>query len=190
MGLDGFMGGQYQSNLTTLGIYKRQWLGSFGYMDFNIVGKAQWSKVPFTMLIQPPVNLSLFEQEATISMMKDWEFLSDRQLFWSVAWDMNGKLLNRIPLIKKLKWREYVAIKGVWGDLTSKNDPSKNINDEKLFKFPTNSYTFGKTPYWEFVAGVHNIFKFFGIDYVRRLNYYDHANISKWGIRMGFLMSF
>ncbi len=43
MGLDGFMGGQYQSNLTTLGIYKRQWLGSFGYMDFNIVGKAQWS---------------------------------------------------------------------------------------------------------------------------------------------------
>jgi hypothetical protein len=37
---------------------------------------------------------------------------------------------------------------------------------------------------------VHNIFKFFGIDYVRRLNYYDHANISKWGIRMGFLMSF
>ena len=190
MGLDGFMGGQYQSNLTTLGIYKRQWLGSFGYMDFNIVGKAQWSKVPFTMLIQPPVNLSLFEQEATISMMKDWEFLSDRQLFWSVAWDMNGKLLNRIPLIKKLKWREYIAIKGVWGDLTSKNDPSKNINDEKLFKFPTNSYTFGKTPYWEFVAGVHNIFKFFGIDYVRRLNYYDHANISKWGIRMGFLMSF
>ena len=95
----------------------------------------------------------LFEQEATISMMKDWEFLSDRQLFWSVAWDMNGKLLNRIPLIKKLKWREYIAIKGVWGDLTSKNDPSKNINDEKLFKFPTNSYTFGKTPYWEFVAG-------------------------------------
>ena len=67
-------------------------------------------------------------------MMKDWEFLSDRQLFWSVAWDMNGKLLNRIPLIKKLKWREYIAIKGVWCDFTSKNDPSKNINDEKLFK--------------------------------------------------------
>ncbi len=190
MGLDGFMGGQYKSNLTTLGIYKRQWLGSFGYMDFNVVGKVQWSKVPFSMLIQPPVNLSIFEQEATISMMKDWEFLSDRQVFWSVAWDMNGKLLNRIPLIKKLKWREYVAVKGAWGDLTSKNDPSKNPEDNMLFQFPSNSYTFGKTPYWEVVAGVHNIFKFFGIDYVRRLNYLDHANVSKWGVRMGFLMSF
>lgn len=190
MGLDGFMGGQYKSNLTTLGIYKRQWLGSFGYMDFNVVGKVQWSKVPFSMLIQPPVNLSIFEQEATISMMKDWEFLSDRQVFWSVAWDMNGKLLNRIPLIKKLKWREYIAVKGAWGDLTSKNDPSKNPEDNMLFQFPSNSYTFGKTPYWEVVAGVHNIFKFFGIDYVRRLNYLDHANVSKWGVRMGFLMSF
>ncbi len=189
-GFDGFMGGQYKSNLTTLGIYKRQWLGSFGYMDFNVVGKVQWNKVPFSMLIQPPVNLSIFEQEATISMMKDWEFLSDRQVFWSVAWDMNGKLLNRIPLIKKLKWREYVAVKGVWGQLTDKNDPSKNLNDNILFQFPTNSYTFGHTPYWELAAGVHNIFKFFGVDYVRRLNYLDHANVSKWGIRMSFLMSF
>ena len=190
MGLDGFMGGQYQSNLTTLGIYKRQWLGSFGYVDFNIVGKMQWNKVPFTMLVQPPVNLSIFEQEATISMMKDWEFLSDRQLFWSVAWDMNGKLLNRIPLIKKLKWREYVAVKGVWGQLTDKNNPVKNTSDDVIFKFPNNSYTFGNTPYWEVVAGVHNIFKFFGIDYVRRINYLNHANVDKWGIRMGFLMSF
>ena len=190
MGFKGFMGGQYHSNITKLSIYKRQWLGSWGYLDFHAIGQAQWNKVPFPMLILPPINLSYFEQETTISLMKDWEFLNDRQVFWALSWDMNGKLLNRIPLIKKLKWREYVAIKGVWGDLTSKNDPSKNLNDEKLFKFPTNSYTFGKTPYWEFVAGVHNIFKFFGIDYVRRLNYYDHANISKWGIRMGFLMSF
>ena len=109
MGLDGFMGGQYQSNLTTLGIYKRQCWAASDMSISTLWARCKWNKVPFTMLVQPPVNLSIFEQEATISMMKDWEFLSDRQLFWSVAWDMNGKLLNRIPLIKKLKWREYVA---------------------------------------------------------------------------------
>ena len=103
---------------------------------------------------------------------------------------MNGKLLNRIPLIKKLKWREYVAVKGVWGQLTDKNNPVKNPTDNVIFQFPNNSYTFGNTPYWEVVAGVHNIFKFFGIDYVRRLNYLDHANVDKWGIRLGFLMTF
>ena len=192
MGFKGFMGGQYHSNITKVSVYKRQWLGSFGYLDFHAVGQAQWNKVPFPMLILPPVNLSYFESEASVSLMRDWEFLNDRQVFASLSWDMNGKLLNRIPLIKKLKWREYFAVKGVWGNLTDKNNPylEKNQGDTELFKFPSKSHVMNNTPYWECVAGVHNIFKFFAVEYVRRLTYLNNENISKWGIRFGFSMTF
>lgn len=192
MGFKGFMGGQYHSNITKVSIYKRQWLGSFGYLDFHAVGQAQWNKVPFPMLILPPVNLSYFESESSVSLMRDWEFLNDRQVFASLSWDMNGKLLNRIPLIKKLKWREYFAVKGVWGNLTDKNNPylEKNQGDTELFKFPSKSHVMNNTPYWECVAGVHNIFKFFAVEYVRRLTYLNNENISKWGIRFGFSMTF
>ena len=192
MSFKGFMGGQYHSNITKVSIYKRQWLGSFGYLDFHAVGQAQWNKVPFPMLILPPVNLSYFESEASVSLMRDWEFLNDRQVFASLSWDMNGKLLNRIPLIKKLKWREYFAVKGVWGNLTDKNNPylEKNQGDTELFKFPSKSHVMNNTPYWECVAGVHNIFKFFAVEYVRRLTYLNNEDISKWGIRFGFSMTF
>ena len=112
-GVKNVLGGQYNLNFTEAKIYKRFWLGSWGYVDTHLDGGVQWNKVPFPLLIMPPVNITFLEWEGTFSMMKNMEFLTDRYAFASVAWDMNGKLLNRIPLIKKLKWREYISVKGM-----------------------------------------------------------------------------
>lgn len=192
MGFKNVLGGQYKLNYTEFGIYKRFWMGSWGYIDTHLNGGAQWDKVPFPMLIMPPVNITYFENEATMSMMKNMEFMSDRYLFGSVAWDLSGKLLNRIPLVKRLKWREYFAVKGMWSTVTSKNDPTlqSNQSDRILFQFPEGVGVMNKkVPYWEVVVGVHNIFKFFGVDYVRRMNYHG-PGIHKNGVRFGFMMSF
>lgn len=190
MGFKHFLGGQYKSNLTELGFYKRQWLGSWGFLDIHAHAKAQWNKVPFPMLILAPINLSYFEHEVNFNLMKDWEFLNDREVFWSVSWNMNGKLLNRIPLLKKLKWREHFAVKGMYGHLTDKNNPQKHIGDEYLFRLPASTHVMSNQPYWEVVAGVTNVFKFFTVEYVRRVTYNYSPNISKWGIRFGFDMQF
>lgn len=193
MGVKNFLGGQYKLNFTEASIYKRYWLGSWGYIDTHLIGGAQWDKVPFPLLIMPPVDITYFEHENTFSMMKNMEFLNDRYAFASVSWDMNGKLLNRIPLVKKLKWREYFAVKAMWGTLTDKNNPflEQNQYDQMLFQFPKESHVMDKgKPYWEVVVGVHNIFKLFGVDYVRRMNYTDLEGVKKHGIRFSFMMSF
>ena len=194
MGLSNVLGGQYQFNRTELGVYKRFWMGSWGYVDTHLNGGIEWNKVPFPLLIMPPVNLSFFEHENTFSMMKNMEFLNDRYAFWSVAWNLNGKILNRLPLVKHLKWREYVAFKGMWGTLTDKNNPrllTQNATDELLFELPSTTQLMDKkVPYMELVVGVHNIFKFFAIDYVHRFNYNDVPGTKKNGIRFGFNMSF
>ena len=194
MGLSNVLGGQYQFNRTELGVYKRFWMGSWGYVDTHLNGGIEWNKVPFPLLIMPPVNLSFFEHENTFSMMKNMEFLNDRYAFWSVAWDLNGKILNRLPLVKHLKWREYVAFKGMWGTLTDKNNPrllTQNATDELLFELPSTTQLMDKkVPYMELVVGVHNIFKFFAIDYVHRFNYNDVPGTKRNGIRFGFNMSF
>ena len=193
MGVKNFLGGGYKLNFTELGIYKRFWLGSWGYVDTHLNGGAQWNKVPFPLLIMPPVNITYFELENTFSMMRNMEFLSDRYAYASVSWDLSGKILNRLPLIKRLKWREYIAVKGMWSTLTDKNNPflEQNASDPELFKFPEASHIMDKNkPYFEVVAGVHNIFKFFGIDYVRRLSYNDLPHTHKNGVRFSFAMSF
>ena len=191
-GIKGFLGADYRSNITEVAFYKRQWLGSWGCIDFNGNAQVQWNKVPFPLLIQPPVNLSYFEHETSFNLLNDWEFLNDRQIWWTACWNMNGKILNRIPLVRKLKWREYFAIKGMWGHLTSRNNPylDSNQGESGLYKFPSNSHLMSDQPYWEAVVGVRNVLKFFCVEYVRRLTYLDATNVSKWGIRFGFDISF
>ena len=192
MGIKHFLGGDFNSNLTEVSIYKRFWLGSWGHIDTRVQGGAQWNKVPFQFLITPPVNTSYFEHQGTFNLMKGLEFLNDRYAQFNLAWDLEGKIFNRIPLIKKLKWREYVAFKGMWGHLTDKNNPylPQNANDTELYKFPVDTRVMTRDPYMEFVVGVHNIFKCLEVDYVRRLTYTNAPGISKNGIRFGFNLVF
>lgn len=188
--IPGMLGGKYLSNMSELSLLHRTNLRSWGYSDLYLQASSQWNKVPYPLLIMPKTNLSWFTRHDshTFLLMDDLEFITDRELVWDLSWSPNGKLFNRIPLIKKLKLREFFAFRGMLGTLTDKNNPYIS-NDNDLFVFPTTTKIIGATPYMEIVAGISNIFKFFEIDYVRRLNYHAeriHAN----GIRFAFNFNF
>ena len=195
-GFKGVLGGEYNFNLTEVGLYKRFWFSSWGKIDMFVKGGAQWNKVPFPLLIMPAANLSYILQRETFNLINNMEFLNDRYASLDVSWDLNGKIFNRIPLLKKLKWREAIGLKMLYGHLTDKNNPMKHPGDSELFLFPTRdgrptSFVMDpKTPYMECSVGIHNIFKILHIDYVRRLNYLDHPDANKWGVRFMVMMTF
>lgn len=195
-GFKGVLGGEYNYNLTEIGLYKRFWFSSWGKIDMFVKGGAQWNKVPFPLLIMPAANLSYILQRETFNLINNMEFLNDRYASLDVSWDLNGKIFNRIPLLKKLKWREAIGFKMLYGHLTDKNNPMKHPDDSELFLFPTRdgrptSFVMDpKTPYMECSVGIHNIFKILHIDYVRRLNYLDHPDANKWGVRFMVMMTF
>ena len=193
MGLKDFLGGDYAYNYSEATIYKRFWLKSWGKLDFQAKAGIQWNTVPFPLLIMPETNLSYIMQDYTFTAINDMEFLSDRYASAMLLWDMNGKILNRIPLLRKLKWREWFTVKCLWGDLTDKNNPTlaQNAGDPTLMYFPEGAYMLDrKKPYWEVSAGVHNIFKIVHVEYVRRLNYNHLPTAHKHGIRFMIRMTF
>lgn len=193
MGVKGLLGGDYTYNLTEAGIYKRFWMNSWGKIDTYIKAGAQWNKVPYPLLIMPAANLSYIVQNETFNLINNMEFLNDRYASLDVSWDLNGKIFNRIPLLKKLKWREYIGVKTLWGTLTDKNNPTleKNAGDPVLMVFPSGSYVMdSKRPYVELVAGVHNIFKIVHVEFVHRCNYTYLPIAHRNGIRLMMRMTF
>ncbi len=191
MGFKDFLGGDYKSNFTEASIYKRFWMKSWGKIDIYLKGGAQWNKVPFPLLIMPAANMSYILEDETFNLLNNMEFLNDRYASLDMSWDLNGKIFNRIPLLKKLKWREFIGVKCLWGKLTDKNNPYLHLGDPILMEFPEGCNIMDPhRPYVEMLVGVHNIFKILHVEYVRRLNYLDLPTAQKQGIRFMFRISF
>ena len=193
MGIKDFLGGDYHYNYTEFSLFKRLWLNSWGRIDLMTKVGKQWNQVPFPLLCMPAANLSYFSRKQMFNQIANMEFLNDR--FWSVDlnWDMQGKILNRIPLIQKARLREYIGVKMHWGGLSDKNNPflPENAGSSVLMAFPDDSRIMNpREPYWEISAGVRGILRFFQIEYVRRMNYNPSPYGAKNSVRFGFTMMF
>ena len=185
----GFLGSDYTINKTEAGIQKRFWFSAFGYTDIILKAGKIWSKVPYPELMIPNANLSFTIQPESFSLMNAMEFVNDQYLSWDVTYWINGAILNRIPLIKKLKMREVLSFRGLWGKLTDKNNPAL---DNELLQFPEGALcqAMGKRPYIEVGVGLDNILTFLRVDYVWRINYRNNPGINRSGVRIQMHFTF
>ena len=188
-GPKGFLGADFTVNKTEISVQKRFWFSAFGYTDLILKGGKIWSQVQYPALTWPNVNLSYTIQPESFTLMNPMEFATDYYASWDATYWINGALLNRVPLINKLKLREVVAFRGYWGGLTKKNNPAYNSN---LFRFPedANVKTLGKMPYMEISAGLDNILTVLRVDYVWRLSYRNTPGAPDGGVRIAMHFTF
>lgn len=186
-GLKNVLGGGYNYQNLHLRIDKRLYLSQLGYADAFFEGGHIFGQLPYPLLTIPKANQTYAYEPDAYNLMNFLEFVNDH--FESVGIDQHfyGFFFNKVPLLKRLKLREVVSFKALWGGVYDQNNPSLHPS---LYQLPVASngqpitYIMGKKPYMEGSVGIENIFKFFRVDLVERFSYLDHPDVAKLGIRV------
>lgn len=154
----------------------------FGYTYYAIEAGKTWGEVPYPLLNVHQGNESYFYDYASFNMMNYYEFISDQYASLFVVHHFEGFFLDKIPLMRKLKWREVASLRGVYGSMSDEN--KSLLVNQNAFS------TLSKKPYVEAGFGVENIFKILRFDFMYRLTYLDNPDISKFGIRGSLQLTF
>ena len=161
----------------------RHWFNVFniGWSKYILETGKVWGTLPWPLLRLHPGNETFIYDVYAYNLMNYFEFVSDQYASISYSHHFDGLFFNRIPLVRKLKWREVITFRGVIGSLSDKN---KAYN-----KLPQNTHTLDK-PYMEAGAGIENIFKVIRIDAIWRLTHLDNVDANKFGVFISINFTF
>ncbi len=186
-GIKGLLNSEYNYHNLNLSVFKRMYFSQFGYADLSAEGGYIFGKLPYPLLTIHRANQTYAYQLNSFNLMNALEFISDHYASVNMDYYFNGFILNKIPVVKKLKLREVASVKVLYGAVRDENNPAKR---QSYLDFPKDNTTGTATtfalngkPYIEVSAGLANIFKVVRFDLVKRLTYLENPDISKWGIR-------
>ncbi|WP_291274088.1 DUF5686 family protein [Flavobacterium sp.] len=176
-GLKGVLNSDF--SYSKLQFYYRQPLliGGFGRLFTTLeVGKT-FGTVPLGLMNVIPGNQSYFIIDNTYNLLNYYDFVADQYTSLHLEHNFNGKLFARVPMLRKLNWREIVGVKAVYGSVSDQN---KALNASGL------NYIAPVDGYIEYHAGIGNIFKVARIDCAWRGSYFDLPEARKFTVRVGF----
>ncbi len=192
-GIKGLMGSEYNYHRLSFRFRKMFFIAPLGRSEWTLDAGQVFGAVPYPLLELHQANQSYIFDWYSYNLMNFLEFASDRFASLMINHNFNGFFFNKIPVFKKLEWREMCNVKVLYGGLSGHNQPApgnglllfpKGIDGKPLLQ------PLGAQPYVELSLGISNIFRLIRVDYIRRMTYTDKPDISKWGIRFSFMAGF
>ncbi|MDJ0645886.1 MAG: DUF5686 family protein [Flavobacteriaceae bacterium] len=160
-------------------------MGGFGKLRYTLEAGKTFGTVPLSLLDVVPGNQTPFLADRTYDLLDFYEFVTDEYAALHLEHNFNGRILSRLPLLRKLNLREIVSFKAVVGGLSEENRTMSNFFNvqDADGNLPAGAPT---KPYYEYSLGVDNIFKLLRIDFVFRGNYLDLPGATKFAVKGGF----
>ncbi|MEP1086801.1 MAG: DUF5686 family protein [Algoriphagus sp.] len=179
-----WLGGDISYSKLNFYVYQKLNVGMFGVSRYEFDAGKVFGEVPYPVMKNHLGNETLFYTSAAFNTMNFNEFASDQYASLRYRHYFEGFLLNKIPVLKKLKWRAVANANILYGSVSNKNianaptvDPSGNPLE-----------TFGRLdptkPYVELGYGIENIFKFFRVDFFHRMTYLDNPGAKPFGVKI------
>ncbi|MCE7061080.1 DUF5686 and carboxypeptidase-like regulatory domain-containing protein [Dyadobacter sp. CY343] len=188
LGVKNFLGGDFNYNKLSFNVKQSFRTGVIGRTYYNLTFGLIPSTLPYPLLYTPLGNESLFYVDNAFNMMRYFEFVSDRYVSLRMEHNFEGFLLNRIPAIKKLKWRMLATGKLFYGSISESNLALTAATDDAGHEIQL----FNKLkdrPYVELGYGIDNILKSGRIDFIHRLTYLDNPNVTPFAVKISFWFS-
>lgn len=175
--------GEYDYQKIAINVNDRVRLISLlGYTDYTLEAGKIYGAVPYPLMELHGGNETYVYDYMSYNMMRYYEFASDQYASIGLFHHFEGLLFNKMPLIKKLKWREVVTCKALWGSVNEQN--------RRTLIFPTTLSALNNEPYVEVSAGIENIFQVFRIDAIWRSTYQRQRSVENFGVKLGFQLTF
>ncbi len=162
-GIKGVLGGSYQYQKLRFSVTESISIPPLGHLYYNLFAGKYFGTLPYPLLEIHPGNEYYYYNKYSFEMMNNYEFISDEYAGFNIEHNIGGGIFNRIPVLKKLKFRQFWTAKGVLGSLNKENQQLNLNNGSHLFR------TLKGEPYFELGTGVSNIFQVFRVDFVWRV---------------------
>ena len=176
-GLKGVLQSDYTYQKLYINIDDRIRMTPFGYLNYVIEAGKIFGTAPYPLMFLHPGNETYIYDWASYNLMNYYEFASDEFAAISLFHHFDGFFLNKIPLMRKLRWREVLIAKALYGVVQNSN--------RNILLFPNTLHSLDAGPYYEVGAGIENIFRIFRIDAFWRLSYIDRNYKDQFNLTTG-----